>query len=84
VQQILKSIQAGGVPRRTLELIHMRASQINGCNGCIAYGGRATRSGPRRPALVSMDALTNFFNRVNTTLRAQPDSWDAQDDGPAR
>jgi alkylhydroperoxidase family enzyme len=38
VQQILKSIYAGGVPRRTLELVHMRASQINGCNACIAYG----------------------------------------------
>ena len=27
-------------------------------------------------ALVSMIALTNFFNRVNTTLRVQPGSWD--------
>ena len=27
-------------------------------------------------ALVSMVALTNFFNRVNTTLRVQPGSWD--------
>jgi alkylhydroperoxidase family enzyme len=26
-------------------------------------------------ALVAMAALTNFFNRVNTTLRVQPDSW---------
>jgi len=37
-QQIVKSIYAGGVPRGTLELVHMRASQINGCNGCITYG----------------------------------------------
>ncbi|MGH2890122.1 MAG: hypothetical protein ACRDNJ_10890 [Solirubrobacteraceae bacterium] len=27
-------------------------------------------------AIVSMAALTNFFNRVNTTLRVQPGSWD--------
>ena len=27
-------------------------------------------------ALVSMIALTNFFNRVNTTLRVQPGSWE--------
>ena len=26
-------------------------------------------------AFVSMIALTNFFNRVNTTLRVQPGSW---------
>src|ERR1700729_1059195 len=38
VQQIIKAIYAGGVPRQTLELVHMRASQINGCNACIAGG----------------------------------------------
>jgi alkylhydroperoxidase family enzyme len=27
------------------------------------------------PALVSMIALTNFFNRINTTLRVQPGAW---------
>jgi AhpD family alkylhydroperoxidase len=27
-------------------------------------------------ALVSMIALTNFFNRVNTTLRVQPGAWE--------
>jgi alkylhydroperoxidase family enzyme len=27
-------------------------------------------------ALVSMIALTNFFNRINTTLRVQPGSWE--------
>jgi AhpD family alkylhydroperoxidase len=133
VQQILKSIYAGGVPRHTLELVHMRASQINGCNACIAFGIKAAESSglsteklvalpawrestafddaeraalalteamtrladhpdvvtdeiwaetaehydaPSLSALVSMAALTNFFNRVNTTLRAQPDAWD--------
>lgn len=131
VQQIIKSIYAGGVPRQTLELVHMRASQINGCNGCIAYGIKAAESSgissekllalpafresllfddaeraalalteamtrladhpdavsdkiwaeaadhydePGLSALVSMAALTNFFNRVNTTLRVQPGS----------
>jgi AhpD family alkylhydroperoxidase len=133
VQQILKSIYASGVPRQTLELAHMRASQINGCNGCIAYGIKAAegsgivseklltlpafRESPLfddaeraalalteamtrladhpdvvtdeiwaeaaehfdesgLSALVSMVALTNFFNRVNTTLKVQPGSWE--------
>ena len=31
---------------------------------------------PALSALVSMIALTNFFNRVNTTLKVQPGSWD--------
>jgi AhpD family alkylhydroperoxidase len=111
----------------------MRASQINGCNGCITYGIRAAESAgistekllvlpafqesllfddaqraalalteamtrladhpdavtdeiwaeaakhfdePGLAALVTMIALTNFFNRVNTTLKVQPGSWD--------
>lgn len=126
VQQILKSIYTGGVPRKTLELVHMRASQINGCHGCIAgaikraeENGLSTEQLLLLPAwrdsglyddaeraalalteamtrladqpdavtdeiwnevaahynehalasLVSMIALTNFFNRINTTLR---------------
>ena len=140
VQQILKSVYAGGVPRRTLELVHMRASQINGCSACIAYGikaaessGLSTRQLLELPgwresaafddaeraalalteaitrladhpdvvtdeiwadaaehydesglaALVSMAGLTNFFNRVNTTLRAQPDP-EIMNGAPAR
>jgi AhpD family alkylhydroperoxidase len=133
VQQIIKSIYAGGVPRQTLELVHMRASQINGCNACIADGIKTAASAgisterllalpawresalyedaeraalalaeamtrladhadavtdeiwaeavehfdePGLSALVSMVALTNFFNRVNTTLKVQPGSWE--------
>jgi AhpD family alkylhydroperoxidase len=133
VQQIIKTIYAGGVPRQTLELVHMRASQINGCNACIASGIKSAEtiglSSERLlalpawresalyddaeraafglaeamtrladhpdavtneiwaeaaehfderalSALVSMIALTNFFNRVNTTLRVQPGAWD--------
>src|SRR5690349_18467917 len=126
IQQVIKSIYAGGVDRTTLELVHMRASQINGCGACIAYGiSSAETSGISAErllalpawrdsplyddaeraalelaeamtrladhpdvvtdeiwadvaahfderglsALVSMIGLTNFFNRVNTTLR---------------
>jgi len=111
----------------------MRASQINGCNACIASGiSNAERIGLSSErlltlpawresalyddaeraalglaeamtrladhpdvvteeiwadaaeqfderalsALVSMIALTNFFNRVNTTLKVQPGSWE--------
>ena len=38
VQQIMKAIHAGGVAPQTLELVHMRVSQINGCDACIASG----------------------------------------------
>lgn len=35
IQKLLVAVQKGGVPRETLELTHMRASQINGCSSCI-------------------------------------------------
>jgi AhpD family alkylhydroperoxidase len=134
VQQIFKSIYAGGVPAQTMELVHLRASQINGCSFCVDAGATsATKAGvspeklltlaawyedPRfddaeraalalteaatrlsdRPgavtdeiwaeaakhyderqlgALVLMVAITNFFNRLNTTFRVPAGTrWD--------
>jgi AhpD family alkylhydroperoxidase len=37
IQHLLKATNQGGVPGRTLELIGLRVSQINGCSACI-YG----------------------------------------------
>lgn len=36
-----KSVEHGGVPRQTIELIHLRASQINGCAVCLDMHSRA-------------------------------------------
>jgi AhpD family alkylhydroperoxidase len=38
-----QSVQGQGVPASTLELVHLRTSQINGCGWCIDYGMRAAR-----------------------------------------
>ena len=37
------AMTAGGVPPKTLELVHLRASQINGCAVCIDGGVRSAR-----------------------------------------
>ena len=134
VQHLFKAVYSGGVPRETLELVHLRASQINGCSACVEAGvGTAGNAGvstdklltlaawyenPQfndaeraalalteaatrlsdRPgavtdeiwaeaarhydeqqlgALVLMVAITNFFNRINTTLRIPAGTrWD--------
>ena len=134
VQHLFKAVYVGGVPPQTLELVHLRASQINGCSACVDAGATsATKAGvspeklltlaawyedPRfddaeraalalteaatrladRPgavtdeiwaeaakhydeqqlgALVMIVALTNFFNRLNTTFRTPPGTrWD--------
>ncbi|MFI6515731.1 carboxymuconolactone decarboxylase family protein [Spirillospora sp. NPDC050679] len=134
VQHLFKEVYSGGVPQQTLELVHLRVSQINGCSACVDAGVKsATKAGvgseklhglaawyenplfddaeraaltlaeaatrlADRPgavsdeiwadaaehyderqlgALVLMVAITNFFNRINTTLRVPAGTgWD--------
>ena len=134
VQEILKAVYSAGVPQPTLELVHLRASQINGCSACTNAGATAAvkagidveklltvaawHEDPRfddaeraalalteamtrladRPgavtdeiwaeagrhyderqlgALVLMAAISNFFNRINTTFRVPAGArWD--------
>ncbi|GCF11417.1 carboxymuconolactone decarboxylase family protein [Dictyobacter arantiisoli] len=40
---LLKATKTGGVPEKTLELAHLRASQINGCSFCVDSGARSAR-----------------------------------------
>ncbi|MFJ2774579.1 carboxymuconolactone decarboxylase family protein [Streptomyces sp. NPDC087300] len=128
IQHLYKAIGAGGVDRRLLALVHLRASQINGCGPCIfasvesarkageteerlhhvaawretpffsaeeraalALAEAATRIQDGAPgvtddiwdaaadhfdearlsAIVLEIATTNFFNRINHTIREQ-------------
>lgn len=41
VQTLFKAIYQGGAPQQLLELVHLRASQINGCSVCV-FGGIAS------------------------------------------
>ena len=45
IQSLYKAMGQGGVPETTLELVHMRASQINGCSACVDAGVRSARKG---------------------------------------
>ncbi|MEU6720509.1 carboxymuconolactone decarboxylase family protein [Nonomuraea sp. NPDC046802] len=38
VQHLYKAIHTGGVDPLVLELVHLRASQINGCSPCVFAG----------------------------------------------
>ena len=35
MQALGKALEQGGVPKKTLDLVHLRVSQINGCSVCI-------------------------------------------------
>ena len=43
LQALSKSVEKGGVPQRTLDLAHLRASQINGCAVCLDAGSRGAK-----------------------------------------
>ncbi|WP_328710081.1 carboxymuconolactone decarboxylase family protein [Microbispora hainanensis] len=38
IQHLQKAIHAGGVDPLVLELVHLRASQVNGCSPCVFAG----------------------------------------------
>ena len=43
IQNLYKAMSQGGVPQRTLELVHLRVSQINGCSFCVDSGARSAK-----------------------------------------
>lgn len=43
IQAMIGAIYKSGAPRATLELVHMRVSQINGCGACIDSGWRSAK-----------------------------------------
>ena len=43
IQTLLAATRKGGVPQNVLELVHLRASQINGCSFCVVAGARSAK-----------------------------------------
>ena len=43
IHGLFKATSRGGVPQRTLELVHLRASQVNGCSACVDSGARSAK-----------------------------------------
>jgi len=57
LQALGASVEKSGVPRRTLELVHLRASQINGCSLCVDMHARsAKKSGETDERLFALAA----------------------------
>ncbi len=40
---LTRSVRTGAVPDATLELVHLRASQVNGCSSCVDAGSRTAK-----------------------------------------
>lgn len=43
ILEVFKQTKTAGVPEATLELVHLRVSQINGCSACIDAGVKSAR-----------------------------------------
>jgi AhpD family alkylhydroperoxidase len=64
IQQLSKTIHQGSVDSTTLSLVHLRASQINGCSACVQAGAaQARKAGETEDRLATVAAWreTNYF-----------------------
>ncbi|MEU5905117.1 carboxymuconolactone decarboxylase family protein [Micromonospora sp. NPDC047527] len=43
INLLYRAAHSAGVPNTTLDLVHLRASQINGCSACVDAGARGAR-----------------------------------------
>jgi AhpD family alkylhydroperoxidase len=84
IQHLTKAIKAGGVDPRVLELVHLRASQINGCAPCV-FGGivAAKKHGETDERLHSVAAWreTPFFSEPERAALALAEAATRIQDG---
>lgn len=67
IQAIFKATRKGGVAESTLELVHLRASQVNGCSPCVHAGaGSARKAGVTDDQLIAVAAWreTPYFDEA--------------------
>ncbi len=79
------SAQKGGVPSTTLELIHLRASQINGCSLCVDLHRQfAKRGGETEDRLFSVAAWreTPYFTDAERAALALTEAATRLSDRP--
>jgi AhpD family alkylhydroperoxidase len=65
IHALIASTQKGGVDEKTLGLVHMRTSQINGCSFCVDSGwksGKAAGESEERLFAVSAWRESPYFN----------------------
>jgi AhpD family alkylhydroperoxidase len=64
INALYKAADSAGVPAGTLQLVHLRASQINGCSACVDSGARgAKKNGETDERLFALPAWrdTDYF-----------------------
>ncbi len=74
---LMGAARSAGVPEATLELVHLRASQINGCGFCVDMGSRSARKAgesDERLAAVAAWRETPYFTDAERAALALTES----------
>jgi AhpD family alkylhydroperoxidase len=85
IQSIIKAAYGAGVPRSTMELAHLRASQINGCSPCVYSGAiSAKKAGESEERLFAVAAWreTDLFTDGERAALALAESMTRLADRP--
>ena len=70
IQELAAQARTTGVPETTLELVHMRASQINGCSVCVTYGLQNMAKAGETPERIGMVAAWRESDLFDEAERA--------------
>lgn len=64
IRSLNDAVQQGGLPKRTLDLVHLRTSQINGCSVCLHAAAGAKKDGETEERLFTLSAWrdTPYFS----------------------
>jgi AhpD family alkylhydroperoxidase len=85
IQAIIKAAHSADVTRSTMELVHLRASQINGCGPCVYSGAiSAKKAGESDERLFAVAAWreTDLFNDGERAALALAESMTRLADRP--
>ncbi|HEY4211689.1 MAG TPA: carboxymuconolactone decarboxylase family protein [Steroidobacteraceae bacterium] len=70
IQSLIATVQQGGAPAATLQLAHLRASQINGCAPCVEGGVQHARQAGETLERLSAIAVWRESQRFTEPERA--------------
>jgi AhpD family alkylhydroperoxidase len=85
IQSIIKAAYTAGVARSTMELAHLRASQVNGCSPCVYSGAiSAKKAGESDERLFAVAAWreTDLFTDAERAAMALAESMTRLADRP--
>jgi AhpD family alkylhydroperoxidase len=83
INALYKAAHSAGAPKAVLELVHLRASQINGCSPCVDSGARnAKRNGETDERLFAVAAWREapYFSDAERAALALSEAMTRLDD----